>query len=132
VGESFYNPRLPGTVDAVTEAGIAHESDGAVVIASERYTKHDGSPAVLIVRKSDGGYGYGVTDLAALYYRTHDLHADRLVYVTDARQAQHFQMVFDAAAAAGWLDGGTRVEHVPFGMILGEDGKPFKTREGGT
>ncbi len=99
--------------------GVATESQGAVVVASERFTNPDGTPAVLIIRKSDGGYGYGTTDLAALRYRIVELHADRMIYVTDARQAQHFAMVFDAAErAAGWLDG-ARAEHVPFGTMLG-------------
>jgi arginyl-tRNA synthetase len=130
-GESFYNPRLADTVTALLDAGVAIESDGAVIVASERFTNQDGSPTVLLVRKSDGGYGYGVTDLAAIRYRVLDLRADRLIYVTDARQAQHFAMVFDAATAAGWLND-THVEHVPFGTMLGDDGKPFKTRSGGT
>jgi arginyl-tRNA synthetase len=130
-GESFYNPLLAGTVAALLDAQVAEESHGAVVIASERFTNQDGSPAVLIIRKSDGGYGYGVTDLAAIRYRVSELNADRLIYVTDARQARHFAMVFDAAAAAGWLNS-THAEHVPFGTILGDDGKPFKTRSGGT
>ena len=130
-GESFYNPLLAGTVAALLDAQVAAESHGAVVVASERFVNQDGSPAVLIIRKSDGGYGYGVTDLAAIRYRVSELRADRLIYVTDARQAQHFAMVFDAARAAGWLND-THAEHVPFGTILGDDGKPFKTRSGGT
>jgi arginyl-tRNA synthetase len=130
-GESFYNPFLAATVAALLDARVATESDGAVVVASERFTNQDGSPAVLIIRKSDGGYGYGATDLAAIRHRVTQLRADRLIYVTDARQAQHFAMVFDAATGAGWLDG-THVEHVPFGTILGDDGRPFKTRYGGT
>lgn len=131
VGESFYNPLLAATVDALLEAGVATESQGAVVVVSSRFTNQDGTPAVLIIRKSDGGYGYGATDLAAIRYRTSDLDADRMIYVTDARQAQHFAMVFDAAAAAGWTDR-RQVEHVPFGAMLGDDGRPFKTRSGGT
>jgi arginyl-tRNA synthetase len=130
-GESFYNPLLAGTVTAMLDAQVAAENHGAVIVASEQFTNQDGSPAVLIIRKSDGGYGYGATDLAAIRYRASELRADRLIYVTDARQAQHFAMVFDAATAAGWLND-TRVEHVPFGTILGDDGKPFKTRSGGT
>jgi arginyl-tRNA synthetase len=132
VGESFYNARLAPTVEALRQAGVATESQGAIVVASARFTNPDGSPAVLIVRKSDGGYGYGTTDLAALRYRTSELHADRLIYVTDARQAQHFAMVFDGGRAAGWLGDGAQAEHVPFGTMLGPDGKPFKTRDGGT
>lgn len=131
VGESFYNPRLVQTVADLLEAGVAVESQGAVVVASQRFTDQDGNPGVLMVRKSDGGYGYGTTDLATIRYRAQELKADRLVYVTDARQAQHFAMVFDTATAAGWIDG-TVPEHVPFGAMLGDDGKPFKTRAGGT
>lgn len=131
VGESFYNPLLAATVAAAIESGIAKESDGAVVVPSARFTNQDGTPAVLIIRKSDGGYGYGATDLAAIRYRVAELDADRMIYVTDARQAQHFAMVFDAAASAGWT-AGRQVEHVPFGAMLGDDGRPFKTRSGGT
>ena len=86
---------------------------------------------MLIVRKSDGGYGYGATDLASIRYRIDELGADRLIYITDARQSQHFQMVFAAAARAGWT-GDDHAEHIWFGTMLGEDGKPFKTRSGGT
>ena len=107
------------------------ESEGAVAVFSEQFTNPDGSPAVLIVRKSDGGYGYGATDLASIRYRIDDLHADRLIYITDARQSQHFQMVFAAADRAGWT-GDRPPEHIWFGTMLGEDGKPFKTRSGGT
>ncbi len=131
MGESAYRDLLAGTVDALLELQVAVHDAGAVIVASDRYTNPDGTPAVLIVRKSDGGYGYAATDLSAIRHRAGDLRADRLVYVTDARQAQHFQMVFDAAANAGWLER-TTVEHVPFGTMLGEDGRPFKTRTGGT
>jgi arginyl-tRNA synthetase len=107
------------------------EDQGAVVVVSEQFQNPDGSPAVLIVRKSDGGYGYGATDLASIRYRVDELGADRLIYITDARQSQHFQMVFAAARRAGWL-GDAHPEHIWFGTMFGEDGKPFKTREGGT
>jgi arginyl-tRNA synthetase len=130
-GESFYNPLLGDAVTALLDAQVAVESHGAVIVASERFTNQDGSPTVLILRKSDGGYGYGVTDLAAIRYRVSELHADRLIYVTDSRQAQHFALVFDAATAAGWMRG-AHAEHVPFGTMLGDNGKPFKTRTGGT
>ena len=130
-GESFYNDRLPGVVEDLLEAGVAVESDGAVVVVSERFTNPDGTPAVLIVRKRDGGFGYGATDLASIRYRVAELHADRLIYITDARQSQHFQQVFDAAARAGWV-AADHAEHIWFGTMLGEDGKPFKTRSGGT
>jgi arginyl-tRNA synthetase len=131
VGESFYNDRLAGTVEALLQAGVAVESEGAVVVVSERFTNADGSPAVLIIRKRDGGFGYGTTDLASIRYRVAELHADRLIYITDARQSQHFQQVFDAAARAGWVEP-DHAEHIWFGTMLGEDGKPFKTRSGGT
>ncbi|MBE2320783.1 arginine--tRNA ligase [Solirubrobacter sp. CPCC 204708] len=131
MAESFYNPLLPGTVEDLLNAGVATESEGAVVVASERFTDQDGRPSVLMVRKSDGGYGYGTTDLATIRHSAQELKADRMIYVTDARQAQHFAMVFDAASTAGWING-VRPEHVPFGAMLGDDGKPFKTRAGGT
>ena len=86
---------------------------------------------MLIIRKTDGGFGYGTTDLASIRYRVDELHADRLIYITDARQSQHFQQVFDAAARAGWI-AADHAEHIWFGTMLGEDGKPFKTRSGGT
>lgn len=130
-GESFYNPFLVQTVEDLLAAGVATESEGAVVVASQRFTDPDGNPTVLLIRKSDGGYGYGTTDFATIRYRTQQLEADRAIYVTDARQANHFAQVFDGAIAAGWM-GETRAEHVPFGAMLGEDGKPFKTRSGGT
>jgi arginyl-tRNA synthetase len=130
-GESFYNDRLVGTVTALLEAGVAVESDGAVVVFSDQFKNADGTPAALIVRKSDGGFGYGATDLASLRYRIDDLGADRLIYITDARQSQHFQMVFAAGRRAGWV-GDQSLEHIWFGTMLGEDGKPFKTRSGGT
>ena len=111
-GESFYNAMLPGVVEDLLAAGVAVESDGAVVVVSERFTNADGSPAVLIIRKRDGGFGYGTTDLASIRYRVADLHADRLIYITDARQSQHFQQVFDAAARAGWVDARPRRAHL--------------------
>jgi arginyl-tRNA synthetase len=130
-GESFYNDRLAPVTEALLESGVAVESEGAVAVFSEQFKNPDGSPAVLIVRKSDGGYGYGATDLASIRYRIDDLHADRLIYITDARQSQHFQMVFAAAERAGWTHG-IHPEHIWFGTMLGEDGTPFKTRSGGT
>lgn len=132
VGESFYNHLLTDVTTELTEAGIAVESDGARVIFSEEVTGPDGTPAPLMVRKRDGGYGYDTTDLATIRYRLHDLKANRLLYVTDARQALHFQMIFEAARRAGWLTEDIEVAHVPYGTVLGTDGRPFKTRSGGT
>ena len=107
VGESFYDPWLPDVVRELTDAGIAVESDGALVVLDPDVTGPDGEPAVLIVRKSDGGYGYDTTDLATLRYRVRDLKADRLLYVVDARQSLHFRLVF-AAGAARRLGAGRR------------------------
>jgi arginyl-tRNA synthetase len=132
VGESFYNPMLAATTEELVAKGIAVESDGALVVFTPGFSKPDGDPVPLFVRKSDGGYSYDTTDLAAIRYRLLDLKADRVLYVVDARQAQHFAMVFAAARRAGWLGDGVEVTHVAFGTMLGPNGKPFKTREGGT
>jgi arginyl-tRNA synthetase len=131
-GESFYNDRLAAVVDELRAKGLACESEGATCVFLEGFAAKDGTPLPLIVQKTDGGYLYATTDLAALRYRVRDLGARRVIYVTDARQRQHFQMVFAAARAAGWVPAGVRVEHVAFGSVLGEDGKPFKTRAGDT
>ena len=132
VGESFYNPMLADTVDELVTAGIAVTSDDAVVVFSEEVTGPDDKPVPLMVRKRDGGYGYDTTDLATIRYRIRELKADRLLYVTDSRQALHFQLIFEAARRAGWLTDGVIAEHVPYGTVLGPDGRPFKTRAGGT
>lgn len=132
VGESFYNDRLDDVVDELTDAGLAVESDGALVIFSAEVSGPDGTPAPLMLRKSDGGYGYDTTDLATIRYRIRNLKADRLLYVTDSRQALHFQMIFEVARRAGWLTDDTAASHVPYGTVLGTDGRPFKTRSGGT
>lgn len=99
---------------------------------SEEVTGPDGYPAPLMVRKRDGGYGYDTTDLATIRYRVRDLHANRLLYVTDSRQSLHFQLIFEAARRAGWVTETTETAHVPYGAVLGTDGRPFKTRSGGT
>jgi arginyl-tRNA synthetase len=96
------------------------------------FAGRDGSPLPVIVRKSDGGFGYSATDLAAVRHRVSTLHADRIVYVVDHRQALHFDMIFTLARTAGWLPPTTPAEHVSFGTVLGPNGKPFKTRAGGT
>jgi arginyl-tRNA synthetase len=131
-GESAYNDRLEAVVTDLRETGIARESEGAVCAFPGGFKGKDGAPLPLIVQKSDGGYLYATTDLAALRYRTTELGARRLVYVTDARQRQHFQMVFATARAAGWVPDGATLDHVVFGSVLGEDGRPFKTRSGET
>ena len=130
-GESFYNPLLDDTVAELESLGLLRVDAGALCAFPAGFTGRDGSPLPLIVRKSDGGYGYAATDLAAIRYRVRELGATRIAYVVDARQASHFAMVFAVAQEAGWLDG-VRAEHVAFGTILGPDGRPFKTREGDT
>ncbi|MCE9589009.1 MAG: arginine--tRNA ligase [Planctomycetes bacterium] len=129
--ESFYNPRLADTVAELEELGLTKVSDGAICVFPPGFAAENGEPLPLIIRKSDGGYLYATTDLAALRFRVRDLHADRIIYVTDSRQKQHFAMVFKTAELAGWT-AGVKLEHVPFGSVLGEDGKPFKTRSGET
>ncbi|ADD42947.1 arginine--tRNA ligase [Stackebrandtia nassauensis] len=131
-GESSYNPLLADVVSALVEAGIAVESDGALCVFDDRFTGHEGQPIPLIVRKRDGGFGYAATDLATIRHRAQDLGADRVLYLVDARQSLHFRQVFAAARRAGWLGDDVEVRHVPFGTVLGADGKPFKTRSGGT
>lgn len=132
VGESFYNPMLADTITELVDAGVAVDSDDALVIFSEHVTGPDCAPVPLMVRKRDGGYGYDTTDLATIRYRIHDLKAQRLLYVTDSRQALHFQLIFEAAHRAGWLTDTVDATHVAYGTVLGPDGRPFKTREGGT
>ncbi|MGK8522000.1 arginine--tRNA ligase [Nocardia asteroides] len=131
-GESFYNPMLTDTIDELVAEGIAVESDGALVVFSETVTGPGGEPVPLMVRKRDGGYGYDTTDLATIRYRIGALRAERLLYVTDSRQALHFQLIFETARRAGWLTGTVDAEHIAYGTVLGPDGKPFKTRAGGT
>lgn len=128
-GESFYNDKLPGVIDRLKQDGKLETSQGAGVVFVDGFSDKDGNPLPMIVQKSDGGYLYATTDLAAIQYRVDELQASRIVYVTDARQAQHFAMAFKAAQGAGWLEQAS-LEHVPFGTVMGEDGKPFKTRDG--
>ena len=128
--ESFYNPMLDEVASELEAQGLARIDDGALCAFPPGFAGRDGTPLPLIIRKSDGGYGYQATDLAAVRYRTSELGGTRLVYAVDARQAQHLTMVFAVAEQAGWLGDGRRAEHVAFGMILGEDNKPYKTRSG--
>jgi arginyl-tRNA synthetase len=132
VGESAYNDDLPRIVDELLRAGLITESDGALCAFLPGFKGRDGQPLPMIVRKSDGGFGYSATDLAAVRHRVSTLHADRIVYVVDHRQALHFEQVFALARAAGWLPLATTAEHVGFGTVLGPNGKPFRTRAGGT
>ncbi|MFC7546028.1 arginine--tRNA ligase [Plantactinospora sp. GCM10030261] len=129
-GESRYNDLLPGIAAELENAGVARISAGALCVFFDDVRGPDGSPVPLIVRKSDGGYGYPATDLAALRHRVTALRADRILYLTDARQALHFRMVFDTARRAGWLPTTVAAEHLVFGTVLGVDGRPLKTRSG--
>jgi arginyl-tRNA synthetase len=129
--ESFYNSMLDEVCRDLEQAGVATMSDGALCAFPPGFKSRDGSPLPLILRKSDGGYGYGTTDMAAIRYRVNDLHADRLVYVVGSEQAQHFAMVFAVARQAGWLPESVRVEHAVIGMVTGADRKRFRSRTGG-
>src|SRR4051794_36652165 len=131
-GESAYNPMLAGVVSELEADGLTVVDDGAVCVFAPGFSRRDGEPLPMIVRKSDGGYGYDATDLAGVRYRVLDLGGERLVYVVDARQGQHFAMVFAVCRMAGWLGEHVVAEHVSFGTILGDDGRPFKTRSGDT
>jgi arginyl-tRNA synthetase len=128
--ESFYNPRLAPLADELAKSGHARVSDGALCVFPTGFKNREGGPLPLMLRKSDGGYGYATTDLAAIRYRLTDLGGTRLVYIVGAPQAQHLTMVHTAARELGWLAPPVRAEHVPFGFVLGEDGKPLKSREG--
>ncbi|MGG6296186.1 arginine--tRNA ligase [Leptolyngbya sp. AN02str] len=131
-GESFYNPLLAGVVEDLEKLGLLVEDQGAKVVFLEGFTNKEGNPLPLIIQKTDGGYNYATTDLAAIRYRTQQDHADRIIYVTDAGQANHFAQVFQVAGRAGWIPEGVELVHVPFGVVQGEDGKKFKTRSGET
>jgi len=129
-GESFYNDMLEPTAGELVAKGVAVQSEGALCVFPPGFKGRDGSPVPLIVKKSDGGYGYDNTDLAAIRHRILDLGCSRLVYVVGSPQKQHFDLLFAAARMAGWLTDAVRAEYVPFGSVLGEDGKMFKTRSG--
>jgi len=131
-GESFYNDMLADTVQTLEEHGIATESEGALCAFPAGFTGREGRPLPLIIRKSDGGYNYASTDLAAVRYRVDKLSCDRSVYVVGSEQALHFQMVFAVAREAGWLPDAVRFEHAQIGMVLGQDGNRLRTREGET
>jgi arginyl-tRNA synthetase len=130
--ESFYNSMLASVCDELQADGIAVISDGALCAFPPGFTGRDGSPLPLILRKSDGGYGYATTDMAAIRYRIRDLHADRIIYVVGSEQAQHFEMVFAVARQAGWLTDEVTAEHAAIGMVTGADHKRFRTRAGGS
>ena len=128
--ESFYNPMLDAVCRDLQQAGIATISDGALCAFPPGFTGRDGNPLPLILRKSDGGYGYGTTDMAAIRYRVNELHADRITYVVGSEQSQHLAMVFAVARQAGWLADCVRAEHAPIGMVTAADRKRFRSRSG--
>lgn len=131
-GESFYNPFLSEVVQELEEKGLVEEDQGAKCVFLEGYTNKSGERLPLIIQKSDGGYNYATTDLAAIRYRIQEDGAQRVIYVTDAGQASHFEQVFQVAKRAGWVSDEVELVHVPFGLVQGEDGKKLKTRSGDT
>ena len=130
--ESAYNDDLPDIVKALKDQELAREDQGAEVVFLEELADKNGNPNPVIVQKSGGGYLYATTDLAALRYRSQQLEADRVLYFIDARQSLHMKQVFTVARKAGFVNEHISLEHHPFGTMMGKDGKPFKTRTGGT
>ena len=130
--ESAYNAMLHGIIADLKSQALAVESEGALVVFLQELADKEGNPSPFIVQKTGGGFLYSTTDLAACQYRSHTLQADRVIIFTDARQALHFKQVELVARKAGYLRSETAYDHCPFGTMMGEDGKPFKTRTGGT
>lgn len=130
-GESFYNPLLADVLKDLDKAGLLETDQGAQCVFLEGFTNKQGDPQPLIVQKSDGGFNYATTDLAALRHRITAESAQRIIYVTDVGQANHFAQVFQVAQRAKWIPEKVQVVHVPFGLVLGKDGKRIKTRMGG-
>ncbi len=131
-GESFYNPYLSAVVADLKVAGLLVEDHGAQCVFVDGFTNREGQPLPLIVQKSDGGFNYATTDLAALRYRITEDKAQRIIYVTDSGQSDHFAQVFQVAQKANWIPETVEITHVPFGLVQGEDGKKLKTRSGDT
>jgi len=130
--ESFYNKDLAGVVDKLEKAGLLSISEGARCVFLPEFTGKDGDPLPVIIQKTDGGYLYATTDLAAVQYRSIELQAQRSLYVVDARQSLHFQQVFAVAQKAGFASENISLEHIAYGTMMGSDGRPFKTRSGDT
>jgi arginyl-tRNA synthetase len=129
-GESEYKNDLPNVIIDLKKNKWAKESDGAVCVFPPGFKNKEGQPLPFIIQKSDGAYLYATTDLAALRYRVDELKANAIIYVTDARQKLHFEMLFAVAKMAGWVSDDIELSHVMFGSILGDDGTPLKTRSG--
>ncbi|TCB87244.1 arginine--tRNA ligase [Enterobacter quasihormaechei] len=132
MGESLYNPMLPGIVADLKAKHLAVESEGATVVFLDEYKNKEGEPMGVIIQKKDGGYLYTTTDIACAKYRYETLHADRVLYYIDSRQHQHLMQAWTIVRKAGYVPDCVPLEHHMFGMMLGKDGKPFKTRAGGT
>nr|WP_235961453.1 arginine--tRNA ligase [Spirabiliibacterium mucosae] len=132
MGESLYNPMLPGIVADLKAKGIAVEDQGAVVVFLNEFKNKDGEAMGVIIQKRDGGFLYTTTDIAAAKYRWETLHANRALYFTDTRQSQHLQQAWTIVRKAGYVPDEMQLEHINFGMMLGKDNKPFKTRSGET
>lgn len=132
MGESLYNPMLPGIVADLKAKGLAVESEGATVVFLDEFKNKEGDPMGVIIQKKDGGYLYTTTDIACAKYRYETLHADRVLYYIDSRQHQHLMQAWTIVRKAGYVPDSVPLEHHMFGMMLGKDGKPFKTRAGGT
>ncbi len=131
-GESFYNDDLKTVIDELKKLNLAKEDNGAQVVFLDELADKDGNPSPVIVQKQDGGYLYSTSDLAAIRFRAGTLKADRIMIVVDFRQSLHLKQVFTIARKAKFLPESTTLEHHSFGTMLGKDGKPFKTRTGGT
>ena len=132
MGESAYNADLANVISDLKSKGLLVESQGAQCVFLEEFKTADGEPLPVIVQKADGGYLYATTDLAAVRYRSNVLKADRALYFVDQRQALHFNQVFEVARRAGFIGHPMQMEHMGFGTMNGADGRPFKTRDGGT
>ena len=132
MGESLYNPMLPAIVEDLKAKGLAVEDDGALVVFLEEFRNKEGEPMGVIVQKKDGGFLYTTTDIAAAKYRYETLNADRALVFSDSRQSQHMQQAWLITRKAGYVPESFSLEHHNFGMMLGKDGKPFKTRSGDT
>lgn len=131
MAESAYNHDLPSVIADLRAKGLLVEDQGAQCVFLDEFKGKEGEPLPIIVQKQDGGYLYATTDLAAMRYRTGSLSADRIIYITDARQALHFAQIFTLSRKAGYASDAVRLEHLGFGMVLGKDGRPYKSRDGG-
>lgn len=129
-GESFYNALLPEVVEELDKLGLLVENQGAKCVFLEGFTNREGEPLPLIVQKSDGGYNYAATDLAAIRYRVQVDKVQRVIYPVGAEQKNHFTQIFQVGRKAGWITDDVEFVHAPFGLVLGEDGQKLKTRSG--